>query len=386
MKAVEVKKDIYWVGTIDWNVRNFHGYLTQQGTTYNAYLIIDEKITLVDTAKADFSDELISRISEIIDPAKIDYIIANHVEMDHSGSLDKILELAPNAEIITCSKGEKGIKRHYKKDWNFKVINSGDSISLGKRSLQFITTPMVHWPDNMVAYMPEEKILFSNDSLGQHYASTMRFDDECDLDIVMKEAKKYYANIVMPYDKPTQNELAAVGQLDIEMVLPSHGIIWRKHLDKILAAYNDWAFSKNKKKVTIVYDSMWKSTEKMAKVVYEAFENKGYQIEFVNLQHRHISDIVTDVLDSSHIAVGSPTLNKNIMPSVAAFLTYLSGLSAGGKKAVIFGSYGWGDKSIPQLTKYMEEAKYDIIYSSKIQFIPDESELKQLQQELEALL
>jgi flavorubredoxin len=171
-------------------VRNFHGYLTQQGTTYNAYLIIDEKVTLVDTAKANFSDELISRISEIIDPAKIDYIIANHVEMDHSGSLDKILELAPNAEIITCAKGEKGIKRHYKKDWKFKIVNNGDSISLGKRSLQFITTPMVHWPDNMVAYMREEKILFSNDSLGQHYASTKRFDDECDLDIVMKEAKK----------------------------------------------------------------------------------------------------------------------------------------------------------------------------------------------------
>ena len=386
MKAVEVKKDIYWVGTIDWNVRNFHGYLTQQGTTYNAYLIIDEKITLVDTAKADFSDELISRISEIIDPSKIDYIIANHVEMDHSGSLDKILELSPNAEIITCAKGEKGIKRHHKKDWKFKVINSGDSLSLGKHSLQFITTPMVHWPDNMVAYMPEEKILFSNDSFGQHYASTERFDDECELDIVMNEAKKYYANIVMPYDKPTQNELAAVSKLDIEMVLPSHGIIWRKHLDIILAAYNDWAFSKNKKKVAIVYDTMWKSTEKMAKVVYNAFENKGFQIKFINLQHRHISDILTDVLDSSHIAVGSPTLNKNIMPSVAAFLTYLSGLSAGGKKAVIFGSYGWGDKSIPQLTKYMEEAKYDIIYSSKIQFIPDEEELTQLQQELEAVL
>jgi flavorubredoxin len=179
MKAKEIKKGIYWVGAIDWDVRNFHGYLTQKGTTYNAYLIIDEKITLIDTVKATMTDQLISRIKEIIDPSKIDYIVSNHVEMDHSGALPKMMQLAPKATIITCPNGDKGLKAHYKKDWNFKVVKTGDKISLGKRSLEFVLTPMVHWPDNMVAYMPEEKILFSNDSFGQHYASEERFDDEC---------------------------------------------------------------------------------------------------------------------------------------------------------------------------------------------------------------
>jgi len=382
MEAKEIRKGIYWVGTIDWNVRNFHGYKTQEGTTYNAYLIIDEKITLIDTAKASFSDELISRISKIIDPSKIDYIVANHVEMDHTGCLNNILKLAPKASIVTCEKGEKGIKRHFKKDWKFKIVNSGDTLSLGKRSLQFVTTPMVHWPDNMVAYMPEEKLLFSNDSMGQHYASSHRFDEECDIDIVMQEAKKYYANIVLPYSKPTQKELEVLATLDIEMILPSHGIIWKKHIDKIVAAYKDWAYNKTKKKVTIVYNTMWGSTEKMAKAVYEAFETKGYEIQYINLQHRHISDIMTDIIDSEYIAVGSATLNRSIMPTVAAFLTYMKGLSPGGRKAIVFGSYGWGDKTIPEVSRYMEEAKFEVVYTSKIQFVPDQEEIDTLKNEL----
>lgn len=382
MEAREIKKGIYWVGTIDWNVRNFHGYKTQDGTTYNAYLIIDEKITLIDTAKASFSEELISRISKIIDPSKIDYIVANHVEMDHTGCLNSILKIAPNATIVTCEKGEKGIKRHFKKDWNFKIVHSGDTLSLGKRSLQFVTTPMVHWPDNMVAYMPEEKLLFSNDSMGQHYASSHRFDEECDIDIVMQEAKKYYANIVLPYSKPTQKELEVLATLDIEMILPSHGIIWKKHIDKIVAAYKDWAYNKTKKKVTIVYNTMWGSTEKMSKAIYEAFEAKEYEIQYLNLQHRHISDIMTDVLDSEYIAVGSATLNRSIMPTVAAFLTYMKGLSPGGRKAIVFGSYGWGDKTIPEVSRYMEEAKFEVVYTSKIQFVPDQEEIDKLKSDL----
>ncbi len=377
MKAKEIKPEIYWVGAIDWDVRNFHGYLTQKGTTYNAYLIIDDKITLIDTVKASMTDQLISRIKEIIDPSKIDYIVSNHVEMDHSGALPKMMELAPNATIITCPNGDKGLKAHYKKDWNFKVVKTGDKISLGKRSLEFVLTPMVHWPDNMVTYMPEEKILFSNDSFGQHYASTERFDDECAEDIIMEEAKKYYANIVLPYGKQVQKELEAASTLDIQMIAPSHGIIWRSNLNKIIPLYKKWSKNETIKKAIIVYDTMWHSTEIMAKKILELFEEHGYKTALRNLQHTHISDIMTEILDAEYVCVGSPTLNSTMMPSVAGFLTYLSGLAPKGRKAISFGSYGWGGKTMDEINKFFEKSEFNIIASEKIKYIPGEKELEE---------
>lgn len=383
MKAEEIKPGIYWVGAIDWDVRNFHGYLTQRGTTYNAYLIVDDKITLVDTVKPNLADKLIGRIKQIIDPSKIDYVVSNHVEMDHSGTLPQIMELAPNATIITCPNGDKGLKDHYKKDWNFKIVKTGDKVSLGKRSLEFILTPMVHWPDNMIAYMPEEKLLFSNDSLGQHYASSERFDDECALDIVMEEAKKYYANIVLPYGKQVQKELDAAATLDIEMVAPSHGVIWRSHLDKILPMYQKWCKNETvKKKALIVYDTMWKSTELMANAVWEVFEEKGYKISMRNLQHNHVSDIMTELIDTEYICVGSPTLNSNMMPSVAGFLTYMSGLAPKGRKAISFGSYGWGGRTLPEINAFFEKSGFDIVASEKIKYIPGEAELENFKKTL----
>ena len=215
MKAEKIKEGIYWVGGIDWNLRNFHGYLTQKGSTYNAYLIVDEKITLVDTVKEYMAEEMIERISSIIDPSKIDMIICNHVEMDHSGALPKVMEIAPNAKIITCPNGEKGLYAHFKKDWDFQIVKTGETISLGKRSLTFVTTPMVHWPDNMVAYMPEEKLLFSNDAFGQHLATSERFDDQCEMAVVKEEAAKYYANIVMPYGMQVNKALKDAAPLEI---------------------------------------------------------------------------------------------------------------------------------------------------------------------------
>jgi flavorubredoxin len=376
MKTEEIKPGIYWVGAIDWDVRNFHGYLTQRGTTYNAYLIIDEKVTLIDTVKANFSDKLISRIKQIIDPSKIDYIVSNHVEMDHSGSIPEIMKYAPNATIITCPKGDTGLKAHFKEDWNFKIVKTGDKVSLGKRSLEFFLTPMVHWPDNMIAYMPEDKILFSNDSLGQHYATSARFDDECPQDIVMEEAKKYYANIVLPYGKQVQKELDAAATLDIEMVAPSHGVIWRSHLDKILPLYQKWCKNETEKKAVIVFDTMWKSTEIMANSVLEVFEEKGYKVSLRNLQHNHISDIMTELIDTEYICVGSPTLNSTMMPSVAGFLTYMSGLAPKGRKAISFGSYGWGGKTMAEINAFFEKSGFDIVASEKLKYIPGEEDLE----------
>ncbi|WP_207707043.1 FprA family A-type flavoprotein [Heliorestis acidaminivorans] len=376
MKAVQVKEGIYWVGAIDGGLRDFHGYLTQRGSTYNAYLIIDEKITLVDTVKHYLYDEMIERISQIIDPSKIDYIICNHVEMDHSGGIPKLLEVAPNATIVTSPNGEKGLRAHYKKDWEFKIVKSGDTLNIGKRNLAFVLTQMVHWPDNMVSYLVEDKILFSNDAFGQHLASEERFDDEASMPIVMEEAKKYYANIVLPYGGQVQKALEAVAPLETDIIATSHGIIWRSHIAEIIEAYKQWSTNTTAPKAVIVYDTMWDSTEKVASAIQKAFENKGYQAVTMSLKENHISDVMTEIIDAQYICVGSPTLNNNLLPSVAAFLTYLKGLSPKGRKALAFGSYGWGGQSIGQVEEWLKSCGFEMLEQSKVQYIPDQEILE----------
>lgn len=382
MKAIKLRDDIFWVGGVDWDLRNFHGYLTQRGSSYNAYLIIDEKITLIDTVKHYLADEFLKRVSAIIDPSRIDFIISNHVEMDHSGSIPHIMEAAPNATIITSPNGEKGLKAHFKGDYNYKVVKTGDTLSIGKRSLHFLLTPMVHWPDNMVSYMPEEKILFSNDAFGQHIASTERFDDEYQLDIMLEEARKYYANIVLPYSPQVQKALEAASQLEIETIAPSHGLIWRKHIPEILGEYQKWSSNTTEKKAVIVYDTMWHSTEKMANTIREAFEEKDYQVMTFNLQHTHISDIMTHLILAEYVCVGSPTLNKNIMPSVASFLTYLKGLSPKSRKAFAFGSYGWGSMSVRQIADYLSESGFEVLESFEVKYLPSDEQLGEIREKV----
>lgn len=387
MKAVKLRENIYWVGGIDWDLRNFHGYLTQRGSTYNAYLIIDEKITLIDNVKHYLYDEMIKRISDIIDPARIEVLIQNHVEMDHSGGMPKLLDLIPNATVYTNGNGIKGLKQHYKKDWNFVEVKTGDSISIGKRTLTFVTTPMVHWPDNQVTYCPEEKILFSNDAFGQHIASTERLVSEYPFSIAMEEAKKYYANIVLPYSKMVQKVLDVVAPLDIDMICPSHGLIWTEHIPQILDAYKDWAYNvSDQKTALIIFDSMWHSTEKMAYAIQDAFENLGIHTKMLNLQANHISDIMTDVIGAKYICVGSPTLNSSILPTVAAFLYYLKGLSPKDRIGLAFGSYGWGGQSIPILEQLLGDPKecgFDMLSSIKVLYVPDTEKLSEITNNLE---
>lgn len=387
MKAIKLKENVWWVGGIDWDLRNFHGYLTQRGSTYNAYLIIDEKITLIDNVKSYLFDEMIERISDVIDPAKIEVVVQNHVEMDHSGGMPKLLKMIPNADIYTNANGIKGLKMHYKEDWKFHEIKSGDSINIGKRDLTFLTTPMVHWPDNQVTYCPQDKILFSNDAFGQHIASSERLVADYPFSIVMEEAKKYYANIVLPYSKQVQKVLEAAAPLDIEMIAPSHGLIWTEHIPQILAAYTDWAYNvANPKQALVVYDTMWKSTQMMAHAVADAFENLGIKAKMLNLQTNHISDIMTDVIDAHYICVGSPTLNSSILPTVAAFLYYLKGLSPKQRVGLAFGSYGWGGQSIPILHQLLGDPKecgFDMLDPIKVQYIPDADILHQITTELE---
>ncbi|PID57863.1 MBL fold metallo-hydrolase [candidate division KSB3 bacterium] len=378
MKAVEIKKDIYWVGGIDWNLRNFHGYLTQRGSTYNAYLIVDEKITLVDSVKYYLCDELLKRISDVVDPSKIDYIVSNHVEMDHSGSLPMVKEIAKDATVITSPKGRDGLTAHYKQDLGFKVVKTGDTLNLGKRSLSFVQTPMVHWPDNMVTYIPEEKILLSNDSFGQHIASSERFDDEYPLHIVLEEARKYYANIVMPFGPQVQRALKALSGLEIETICPSHGIVWRSHISTVLEQYAKWSANDTDEKAVIIYDTMWGSTEKIAYSIQQAFEEKRIHTSMFNLQYNHISDIMTEVMTAKYICVGSPTLNNNMLPTVGAFLTYFKGLAPKNRIGLAFGSYGWSGQSVGLVEDVLKDCGFNMMKNIRLQYIPDEATLQSI--------
>jgi flavorubredoxin len=376
LQKVEIKPDIYWVGGIDWDIRNFHGYSTNRGTTYNAYLIIDKKITLVDTVKHYLFDEMLARIKEIVDPKKIDYIISNHVEMDHSGSLIKILEVASNAKIVTSTRGEKGLLRHYKKDLGFQVVKSGDNLNIGKRTLHFVHIPMVHWPDSMVTYIPSDKLLLPNDAFGQHIASSERFDDEIDWGILREEAAKYYGNIVMPYGDQVKKALEAVSGLDINMIAPSHGIIWRSRIPKIIEEYKKWASFETEKKALIVYDSMWGSTEKIAYSLLEGLSELGISVKIRNLKDTHMSDVITDVQDSKLILLGSPTLNNGMMPSMGGFLTYMKGLRPRNRIGFVFGSYGWGGQAVGEIEKILKDLSWDMPFDSiNLSYIPDKEEL-----------
>ncbi|MEA2097177.1 MAG: FprA family A-type flavoprotein [Candidatus Cloacimonadota bacterium] len=382
MKAVEIKKGIYWVGGIDWDLRNFHGYLTQRGSTYNSYLIIDEKITLIDNVKYHLADEMINRISQIIDPSKIDYVVQNHIEMDHTGSFPRLMEFCPNAKIMASPKGVEGLQKHFNYDWDYKTVTSGDVLKLGERNLHFVQTPMVHWPDNMVTYCPEEKMLFSNDAFGQHIASSERFDDEYPFSLLMHEAEKYYANIVMPYGKQVQKALEVVGGLDVEIICPSHGLIWRSKIPEIIKEYTKWSENQVENKALIIYDTMWKSTEKIAYKIQEAFEEKNYKTGMFNLQYNHISDIMTEILTAKYICVGSPTLNNNILPTVASFLTYLKGLAPKGRIGLAFGSYGWGGQSVGIVEKELESCGFEMLDQIKLQYIPSEEQLTEINDSL----
>jgi flavorubredoxin len=360
MQAIEIKPDIWWVGAIDWSMRSFHGYLTSRGSSYNAYLILDDKITLIDTVKEPFAAEMLERIASVIDPAKIDYIISNHVEPDHSGSLPCLLQYCPNAKVFTSlPNGQKGLLARYG-ELPYEGVKTGNTLSLGKRTLQFIATPMLHWPDSMVTYCPEERILFSNDAFGQHLAANRRFDDENDPAILMQEAKKYYANILMLYRQQAQAAMQALAGLDLDIIAVGHGVLWRSQIPKIIAAYQKWSTDTLEDRAVVVFDSMWHSTEMMAQTIADAFTEKGLPVGYYDLRVDHISDIVTDILTSKYLAVGSPTLNNQMMPNVAAFLCYLKGLAPKHRQAFAFGSYGWGGQSIAQTETALQEAGCDI--------------------------
>ena len=379
MNKVSLAEGINWVGVVDWNLRDFHGYTTRRGATYNAYLIQDEKIALVDTVKYTFSKELLRNICEIVDPAKIDYIIINHLEKDHSSSLPIIAKYAKNATIIASPRGKDAIIEHYGSDFCIETVKTGDELKLGKRTLRFVEAPMVHWPDSMFTYVVEDKILMPNDAFGQHYATSERFNDQVDEHVLMEEAKTYYANILMPLGPIITRKLEEVTKIGIpiDMIAPSHGLIWRSDPTKIVKAYLKWSSGASVNKAIIVYDTMWGSTDMMARAITEGVASQGVDVKLMKLRAADTTDIITEILDAKAVIVGSPTLHNGMFPTIGGFLTHITGLKPKGKLWSFFGSYGWGGGAVNNMTEMAKKAGFNV-YEPNIQvrFVPDQEDLK----------
>ncbi len=355
MGGVEIKPGIFWVGAIDWAVRDFHGYVTPNGTSYNNYLILDTHTTLVDTVKYDFSEYTIENIRGLVDPANIENVVINHIENDHMSSLDRIMELTPQATIYITDRGKKGLDRFYDTSrWKFKIVKTGDTLSIGTKTITFLETPMLHWPDSMMSYVKEDRLLISQDAFGQHLASTARFDDEyCDQYTVAgleHAVRDYYANILMPFGTLVKAKIAEVKKLglDINMIAPDHGIIWRRDPGKILQMYLDMANDKADLRVLIVYDTMWHSTEHMTIPLAEGIKAAGVEAEVMKLRATPMSRAIKRMWESRAMLVGTPTLNNIMFPSVAEFLQHLKGLRPKNRLAGAFGSYGWGGGAVKE--------------------------------------
>jgi len=355
MKAIELKRGIYWVGAIDWAVRDFHGYITPRGTTYNNYLIMDDEITLLDTVKYDFSDITIKNIWSVTDPSRIRHVVINHIENDHVTSIDRIMELAPGATIYITEKGKKGLGRFFDiSKWDIKIVKTGDTLKIGKRTLLFVETPMIHWPDSMMTYIKEEKILISQDAFGQHIASAVRFDDEFITCESMSELEDgvvdYYANILMPFGQLIKNKIVEIQRsgLEIEMIAPDHGIIWRANPQKVLQMYLDMANGKSELCVSIIYDTMWHGTEQMTLPMMQGIKDEGVECRVIKLRATPMSMAIKEFWKSRGSLIGTPTLNNIMYPSVAEFLTHLRGLRPRNRIVGAFGSYGWGGGAVKE--------------------------------------
>lgn len=382
--VVELKEGVYWVGAVDWNIKKFHGheYSTHRGTTYNCYLIVDEKVALVDTVygpHGPYPQKMIDNIEEIIDVKKIDYVVANHAETDHSGGLPELMRLIPDAPVFVSEKGKENIYKHFHKHWNFKVVKTGDSISLGRNSLVFVSAPMLHWPDSMFTYLTGKNILMPNDAFGMHYASSGRFNDEVDEIEVYQEAIKFYANILTPLSELVIKKIDEFKKMNIpvDMIAPSHGIIWRKNPLQIVEKYYEWASGKNDGSAVILYDTMWNATEKMALAIAEGLEKEGVKHKLFHMAVCDRSDVITEIFKAKGIIIGSPTLNNGLLPTIKPILEDLKGLRFKNKLGAAFGSYGWSGENVKLIEENIEKARIPIAQEGiKFKWQPMKDELE----------
>ncbi len=380
-KAVKLTENVYWVGAIDWAIRDFHGYSTGRGTTYNAYLILSEKVTLIDTVKKPFFEEMMMRISSVIDPSEIEIIVSNHSELDHTGSLQQTMAAVKPDKVYASPMGSRALAAHF--HWEedpIEVVKTGESIDLGNMTIDIIETRMLHWPDSMVSYLPAEKVLFSQDGFGMHLASTERFDDELPLSVLESEARKYYANILLPFSPLVTALIGNLGkmELEIDLLCPDHGPVWRSSIDWILGKWASWAQKKPCPKAVVIYDTMWNSTRSMAEAVTEGLTLEGVSSIVMPLRASHISDIAAEVLEASALIVGSPTINGRIFPSVAECMNYLGGLKPGNLVGAAFGSYGWSGEAVKELNGLLEGMKVELVSEGlRTVYVPDEQVLEE---------
>ncbi len=388
MTHLELMKDVYYVGYVDFEVRNFHGYSTHRGSSYNAYIVKSgDKTVLIDTVKRPYFDYYLDKIKHICDPAEIDYLIMDHIEMDHSGSFPLILEHLPNAEIIASVRGVDVLKSHFHQEVEAEVfdriraVKNGDTLDIGNgKKFTFVPIPMIHWPDSMVAFMTDDNgknILFSSDAFGQHIATTMRWDDENDMCEVMEEAEKYYANILLHLSGLIAKTLPVVGALPIDVVCTAHGVCWRKNIPEILEKYKKWSNGEIEgKSVLIVYDTMWESTAKIAKALTKEIRHRGIPVKRFRLTQADYSDVITEAMKAKAILIGSPTLNNGLYPSVAEYLCYQRGLKPKNKVGLAFGSYGWSGQAPQEIVEQMKAAGIDVMDEMiKIKFVPKPEDL-----------
>lgn len=380
MQSTEIKSNIYWVGAVDWDIRDFHGYSTPEGSTYNAFLLKDETNVLFDTVKQGLAADHLCHIRQVIDPEDIDYIVVNHVEMDHTGALPEIVDIVKPDKIICSSMGRKALIGHFHRDdWPYEVVKTGDTISTGSKTIRFFETRMLHWPDSMFSYIPEEKLLISQDAFGQHWATSERFNDEVDPSELRYQAAKYYANILLPYSSLVSKLIADMGELslDIGMIAPDHGLIWRTDPTQVIDCYREWSQQIAKPKAIVVYDTMWHSTEMMAKSVADGLMSTGISVKLMNLAATHRADVMTELLDAKAVLLGSSTLNNNMLPRMADLLTYMKGLRPQGKIGAAFGSFGWGGEAVRLVSGAMEEMKIELVDPGvRVNYVPVEENLR----------
>ncbi|HEC40715.1 hypothetical protein LCGC14_2321380 [marine sediment metagenome] len=388
MANYEIMKDVFFVGYVDWELRNFHGYTTHRGTSYNSYIVKGVKKVLIDTVKRPFFERFLKKIKTVCNPEEIDFLIINHVEPDHSGSFPLILEhLNPNTEIISSKIGLENLKLHYHEEVGeeifskIRTVKEGDVIDIGNgKKITFVPVPMIHWPDSMVSFMIDENgdnILFSNDAFGQHIAVSQIWDEENDFGFIMEEAEKYYANILLYLSNLIVKALQKLGSLPIDVICPSHGICWKKHIPDIMKKYQQWSKGElDENSVLIIYDTMWGSTEKIAIALYDEIARRGIPVRRFRLFNSDFSDVITEAMKAKAILVGSPTLNKTVYPTVAEYLAYQRGLKPMNKIGMAFGSFGWSGGAVDEIIKELENAKIKLMDEKiEIKFVPKKEDL-----------
>lgn len=366
--SFKIKNNVYWVGKIDWELRKFHGneYSTNRGSTYNSYLIKEEKIVLIDTVWKPFSKEFVENLSKEVDLNKIDYVIANHAEIDHSGALPELMEKIPETPIYCTANGVKSIRGHYHKDWNFQVVKTGDTLDLGNgKQLIFVEMRMLHWPDSMACYLTKDNILFSNDAFGQHYANEFMYNDLVDQNELYAECIKYYANILTPFSAFVDKKIKEVLDLKIpiDIIATSHGVIWRDNPTQIVEKYLTWANDYQENQITILYDTMWDGTKRMAEAITKGIReiDKKVNVKLYNIAKTDKNDLITEIFKSRIILVGSPTIGGGILSGVAEILEMIKGMRFKNKKAASFGCYGWSGESIKVIKEHLEKSGFSVI-------------------------